>query len=265
VIPSSPESIHPSEHKASEGWDRPHADGGAPNASPSRASLARQPDSRKDQFPEFWEAIGHHATVAESEQAISEFLSAGIEYGDIIAGGRRWAAYNVATGGRHRASPLQWLRKEKWRDDWTVLVVLNSAPRAAETGAKPSRGSVKGTSAKTRKTMPKQKLKPVAGQKATTTHRKSFEQEYGELAKDGSNINPQYITWKGQFEELKNRSKQKYAEFQVHRTSCNECICAQNEDELCETGFLIFLEHKSLDNEVCDWRKVNLPPPQYTT
>ena len=120
VISSSPESIHPSEYKASEGWDRSQADGGAPNASPLGASLARQPDSRKDQFPEFWEAIGHRATVAESEQAIRELLSQGTEYDEIVAGGRRWAAYNKATGGRRRASPVQWLQKEKWRDDWTV-------------------------------------------------------------------------------------------------------------------------------------------------
>lgn len=117
VIPSSPESIHPSEHKASEGWDRSQADGGAPNASPSRA---RQPDPRKDQFPEFWEAIGHRATVSESEQAIREFLCEGTEYDEIVDGGRRWAAYNTATGGRRKASPVQWLLKEKWRDDWTV-------------------------------------------------------------------------------------------------------------------------------------------------
>ena len=113
VIPSSPESIHPSEHKASEGWDRSQADGGAPNASPLGASRARQPDSRKDQFPEFWEAIGHRATVAESEQAIREFLSEGTEYDEIVDGGRRWAAYNTATGGRRKARPVQWLLKEK--------------------------------------------------------------------------------------------------------------------------------------------------------
>jgi hypothetical protein len=236
-------------------------DGGAPNAPPFGASPARQPSySRKDQFPEFWEAIGRRATVAESEQAIREFLSGGIEYDKIVAGGRRWAAYNVATGGRRRATPLQWLQKEKWRDDWTLSAVRNGTPRAVETGAKPSRGAVKKPSAKKRKGNPKKSHNTVDEQKTTTTSHKSYAHEYRGFGNQKSNLNPQYVTWHQEFTKIKQRAKQKRNEFDNHREACSACIIAKEEDQLCEKGFLIFIESNSLQEEIFVWRKLNLPP-----
>jgi hypothetical protein len=118
VTAMPPESIHSSEHQASDEWERSQAEGGAPCAPALRPSLARQPGTGSDRFPEFWEAVGRRTTVAESEQLIAETLAKGVAYKDILDGARRWTAYNAATGGKRKATPLRWLQNEKWRDDW---------------------------------------------------------------------------------------------------------------------------------------------------
>jgi hypothetical protein len=119
VTVMSPESIHSSEHQASDEWERSQAEGGAPCAPALRPSLARQPLTAGDLFPEFWEAVGRRTTVAESEQLLRELIAVGVAYQDILDGARRWTKYNEATGGKKKATPARWLQLEKWRDDWT--------------------------------------------------------------------------------------------------------------------------------------------------
>lgn len=116
VIHRSPESIHPTEHQAREGWDRSLTEGGVRSLRADRPTLSRQ----AGRYDEFWEALGKRSTVYESEQLITEFIADGVDYADIIDGAKKWRAYNDVTGGRHAASPLKWLENRKWLDDWEL-------------------------------------------------------------------------------------------------------------------------------------------------
>lgn len=116
VIQRSPESIHPTEHQAREGWDRSFTEGGAQSLRADSPTLSRQ----VDRYEEFWLALGKRSTVYESEQLITELIANGVDFADILAGAGRWKAYNAATGGKRAASPLRWLEKHKWQDDWTL-------------------------------------------------------------------------------------------------------------------------------------------------
>lgn len=135
VVSTPPESIHLSEHQARDRWEisgNPDGDALAPR--PRGAQLARQPD----RYPEFWEAVGKRATVAESEQLIAEYLAEGVEYADIIAGADRWKHYNAITGGRKATSPAKWLEHQKWRDDWTPPQHREATKPATRKAAKSS-------------------------------------------------------------------------------------------------------------------------------
>jgi len=117
VIQRSPESIHPTEHQAREGWDRSFTEGGVRSLRADRPTLSRQ----AGRYDEFWEALGKRSTVYESEQLITELIADGVDYADIVDGAKRWRAYNKVTGGKNAASPLKWLEKRKWLDGWKLL------------------------------------------------------------------------------------------------------------------------------------------------
>jgi hypothetical protein len=49
-------------------------------------------------------ALGKRSTVFESEELITEFISDGVDYADIVDGAKKLRAYNDLTGGRHAVS-----------------------------------------------------------------------------------------------------------------------------------------------------------------
>jgi hypothetical protein len=138
VIQRSPESIHPSGHKASDGWDRSLTERGAQSLRAKSPTLSRQ----TERYGEFWLALGKRLTVFESEQLITEFISDGVDYADIVDGAKKWRAYNDLTGGRHAASPLKWLQKHKWLDEWVLTTIKK---RCQNKKQKKSKGSTKRT------------------------------------------------------------------------------------------------------------------------
>jgi hypothetical protein len=224
---SSPESIHLSEHQAKDRKDRSQADGGSLSLRPERPSLANQPG----RFAEFWLAVGKRATVGESEQLLAELIADGVDLAEIVAGANRWRMYNEATGGRRATSPLKWLQRQKWLDDWTLPKGCNTT-KTRNAGA----GSPKGKSreAANRQSNPQYK----AQHKAWEAELSKFESAY-ELAGDTQS---------------------------QHLSSCSVCKDAaarQAWDDIChESRRLVKAFHKARLAET-KWREENPRPKRW--
>lgn len=189
---SSPESIHLSEQQARDRWDRSQADGDSQSLRPKRPTLANQPG----RFDEFWQALGKRSTVAESEQLLAELIAEGVEYADILAGANRWRTYNETTGGRRAASPLKWLEKRKWLDDWTL-----PTPRAKAE----SKGTKKSNKA----------AQPI------------FLEDGSVVIPDYEN-DPEYIEWERRVAELGRADDAAQENFSNYFKKCPNCIDHQH-------------------------------------
>ena len=232
VIPGSQESINPSEQEASDGLDRSQAEGGALAASPSRASLARQPAAASDQFADFWNSIGWRATVWESEQLLRERIADGIDYQKICEGGKRWAAYNTATGGKRRASPLQWLQKEKWRDDWTLPSIRRAADKIGG------------------KAPPKADLKSKSPTKKEKKAKKDTR-------------NPEWVKWRANYDVYDKPFRLSKDTLDSHTQACSICKKANVRDQFCTIGDAqISVFRRALDEKL-EWNQQNPAPEPY--
>jgi len=260
VLSTAPESFHPSEHKAHDGWEGSQADGGALRATASRPALARQPNRGSDRFPEFWEAIGFRATVSQSEQLLAELIADGVDYAQVLETGRRWAAYNAATGGKKRASPLRWLQTEKWRDGWE----LPSARKKTGSGEANTAPKAKGEKARGGK------KKPAKARRSSPSSKK--------IAKEPAPVkkprklrydpNPEYDSWLGRKKQYLEESQEYSKWFMVHKDDCEQCNNSEANkryDDFCASGKTLTAHSRSQHNLWMDFSKSNPPPPQYIT
>lgn len=224
VIHRSPESIHTSEHQARMGGEISQAEGDALALRPGGPTLARHP---RHEFDDFWKAVGRRATVAETEQRLAELVAAGVELGDIVAGADRWRTYNEATGGRRAVSPVKWLERQGWRDDWTAPAkrgqeeAKKKAPSSSSTGAKNA------ASSDTRKKQKRQK-------------------------------NPEYAKWEATLKTFTSVRPQATK----HQENCPICWPAllNQEGDPCPTGRRLLDEAAVADQKAQAWRKQNPRP-----
>ena len=223
VNPSSHESIHLSEQEAKDRWERSQADGDAPALRPERPTLAR-PAGR---FDEFWQAVGKRATVAESEQLLKELIANGVDYAEIVGGANRWREYNVVTGGKRATSPLKWLQRQKWLDDWT----LPSTARKLD------------------------KKKP---NKKKTAEPKFLDDGRVLIPDYGSDDD--YLAWEKHFTELDAKETKGQEAVESHVETCFGCIEAKrnlmrllmleepSHNSMCEIGLMLYQQYRDSAN-----------------
>ena len=227
VSPMTPESIHPSEHQAKDGWEISQAEGDAPRYALG-GSLARQPD--KTDFADFWLAVGKRSTVSETEQLLREIVASGTEYGDILAGAKRWRAYNDVTGGRRAVAPVKWLSREKWRDDWTLPQRSERQPPAAT--SKPTAKATKAT-------------------KATSAKR---------------TLSPEFQRWNEGRKMIDSEGSAVDERHRIHLGSCPTCktaLKAKKYDECCTVGHEMAKKSRALMEKSLNYSKVNPAPKRW--
>lgn len=260
VLSTAPESFHPREHKADDGWEGSQADSGALRAPALRPALARQPNRGSDRFPEFWEAVGFKATVAEAERRLGELIAEGVEYVDVLEGAKRWAAYNEVTGGKKRASPLRWLQAEKWRDGWE----LPSARKKIRSDDAETEPKAKVEKAKAGK------KKPAKARSASPKPDKKIAKEPAPAKKPRKlrcDPNPEYDSWSIRKKQHLEASEEYSNQFLVHMPYCEQCNIseANKREDFCDVGRRLRDHSLSQYHLWKDFSKSHPPPMQYIT
>ena len=75
---------------------------------------------RAERFEDFWHAYGRRQQVIESEELLDQYLSEGHQLEAIVDGARRARLHAEHHNLQRRFSPLKWLQRKKWLDDWTI-------------------------------------------------------------------------------------------------------------------------------------------------
>lgn len=75
---------------------------------------------RAEGYQAFFEAYGKHQQVAECEQLLDQHLAEGHNLDAIVEGAGRARRHAETTNTKRRLSPLKWLERKKWQEDWTV-------------------------------------------------------------------------------------------------------------------------------------------------
>jgi hypothetical protein len=260
VLSTAPESFHPSEHKASDGCEGSQADGGALRAPALRPALAHQPNRGSDSFPEFWNVVTQRKQVAECERELRKKIAEGHKYADILEGVERWEAYNKATGGKNRATPLKWLQNEKWRDGWE----LPSARKKIQSDDAETAPKAKGEKAKAGKKKP-------AKARSSSPPSKKIAKEPAPVKKPRKlrhDPNPEYDSWSIRKKQHLEEGEEYSNRFSAHKQYCEQCNVSEANtryDDFCDVG------ERLRDHEFSQyylWKNFSIsnpPPPQYIT
>jgi len=75
---------------------------------------------RAEQFEDFWHAYGKRQQVSDCEELLEQYLAEGHQLKAIVDGAKRARLHAEQTNAQKRFSPLKWLQRKKWLDDWTV-------------------------------------------------------------------------------------------------------------------------------------------------
>jgi len=75
---------------------------------------------RAEQFEDFWHAYGKRQQVVECEELLDQYLSEGHQLEAIVDGAKRARLHAEHHNLQRRFSPLKWLQRKKWLDDWTI-------------------------------------------------------------------------------------------------------------------------------------------------
>ena len=75
---------------------------------------------RAEQFEDFWHAYGKRQQVTECEELLDRYLSEGHQLEAIVDGARRARLHAEHHNLQRRFSPLKWLQRKKWLDDWAI-------------------------------------------------------------------------------------------------------------------------------------------------
>lgn len=98
--------------------ERPDADADADKKINNSAAAPRQRDRA---FEEFWQAYPRREGANPKEPARKKFdqaLKSGVEFGEIMAGAKAYAASMAGKEPRFVAQAVTWLNQSRWQDDY---------------------------------------------------------------------------------------------------------------------------------------------------
>jgi len=228
VTPESPESIHESEHKAKDEWDRSSNDGATPDRPAGPPGLPQS----GDRYPEFWEAMGgRRTTVADAEQIIAEALADGADYQEIIEGAKRYRRYCTETSGSMKSTAAAWLRRQAWRDGWELPT--ERADIALSRSGK-------------------------AGDKAKA--KKSDKEHFTKTGKPKRRMRLEYKIWKDKNTRLMRRCSDVRKTLTTHVKTCHTCKGAASREQCCDGGKDLVDAFRAVKSTYEEWREENKPP-----
>ncbi len=146
VTPLSTNPYHHPEHEARDDEEGPST------PSPAAAGGASAPGGalplaagRGLTHERFWAVYPKKRDAAQADALLSDLMANGEDYEDIIAGATAYALYvkskQWSADDKFVAQPLNWLKRKRWLDDWSVRPLADRASTGKTATAKGTAGT----------------------------------------------------------------------------------------------------------------------------